>query len=95
MAIASMATEHHDEDLPVWAHPWVCIAENHDEDGPAIWVWANEVLLDSSNEALVLDCCVMPVLNRVSDAAAAQLMESIYIQDGATIMAVKVSRTGV
>lgn len=91
LAIATMGTEQDDEDLPVWPHPWVCIAEGHRDDGPAIWVWVNEVLLDSSNEALVLDCCVMPVSNRVGDAASAQLMESIELQYGSRIMNVKVS----
>eukprot|EP00752_Nemacystus_decipiens_P005603 g5071.t1 len=86
LTIAVMGTEKDDDDLPVWPHPWVCLTEAHRDDGPAIWIWLNEVLLDSSNEALVLDCCVMPVSNRIGHAATAQLMESIELQYGSNIV---------
>lgn len=89
MAIATMACERHVEDLPVWAHPWVCIADSHRDDEPAIWVWVNEILLDSSNEALVLDCCIMPV-DRMDDAASTQLKESVAIQNISGVIAAKV-----
>lgn len=92
LAIAKMGTDNEDE-LPVWPHPWVCLTEGHRDNGPAIWIWVNEILLDSSNEALVLDCCVMPVSNRVGHAPSAQLMESIELQ-GLTVMKVKVTRSG-
>ena len=91
LAIAKMGTDNKDE-LPVWPHPWVCLTEGHRDNGPAIWIWVNEILLDSSNEALVLDCCVMPVSNRVGHAPSAQLMESIELQ-GSTVMKVKVTRS--
>lgn len=73
LAIASTSCTHHDDKLPVWTHKWVCVSDNHRRDEPALWVWVNEILLDSSNEALVLDCCIMPV-DRLDDAASAQLM---------------------
>lgn len=84
-----MACERHNEDLPFWKHPWVCMADSHSDDEPAIWVWVNEILLDSSNEALVLDCCIMPV-DRMDDPASLQLKESIAIQDATSVIAAKV-----
>ncbi len=76
LAIASMASKHHKRDFPVWPGPWVCIAEDRDRhDIPAIWIWVNEILLDSSNEALLLDCCVLPV-DRLGDEVCSQLKMS-------------------
>ncbi|CAM9120897.1 unnamed protein product [Ectocarpus sp. 6 AP-2014] len=88
MAIASMACTYHQDELPVWTHPWVCISDNHRFDQPAIWLWVNEILLDSSNEALILDCCVMPVA-RMDDPVSAQLRETIELQDGPSFVASK------
>lgn len=93
MAIASMACTHHQDELPVWTHPWVCISENHRFDQPALWLWVNEILLDSSNEALILDCCVMPVA-RMDDPVSAQLRETIELQDGPSFVASKVRFRG-
>lgn len=50
-------------------YPCICITEARK---PALWVWVYNILLDSSNEALVLDCCFMPV-DDTSDAASAKL----------------------
>eukprot|EP00752_Nemacystus_decipiens_P011512 g10222.t1 len=76
-----------------WAHsfhPWVCISENRRDDEPAVWVWVNEILLDSSNEALVLDCCVMPV-RKMAGAVSARLgaaveLDSLTRGDGTGII---------
>lgn len=93
MVIASMACTHHKDELPVWTHPWVCISEKHRFDQPALWLWVNEILLDSSNEALILDCCVMPVA-RMDDPVSAQLRETIELQDGPSFVASKVRFRG-
>lgn len=73
LAIASFACGEHNEDRPVWKHPWVCVADTCDDSKRALWVWVNGVLLDSSNEALVLDCCIMPV-NGIGDASTVLVM---------------------
>ncbi|CAM9230359.1 unnamed protein product [Scytosiphon promiscuus] len=88
LAIASTACMYHDDELPIWTHPWVCISENRSKDEPALWVWVNEILLDSSNEALVLDCCIMPV-DRMEQPASAQLRESIALQHGTSSLMTK------
>eukprot|EP00752_Nemacystus_decipiens_P011513 g10223.t1 len=49
-------------------------------DGPAIWVWVNDILLESSNEALILDCCIMQV-RRMKDAASTQLGAAIELDE--------------
>ncbi|CAB1098062.1 unnamed protein product [Ectocarpus sp. CCAP 1310/34] len=70
LAIISTACEHHDEaHASSWKHPWMCITENRRDDEPALWVWVNEILLDSTNEALILDCCVM-LADRMDSAAS-------------------------
>ena len=52
----------HVENHPFWKHSWLCLTEKSDSgNGPSLWVWVNNFLLDSSNEALVLDCCVILV----------------------------------
>lgn len=66
LALASLTCTYHVEDRPTWTHPWICLTESQMGDKPALWVWVNEILLDSNNEALILDCCVMPV-NRLGN----------------------------
>lgn len=58
-------------------HPCVSITYNCDGTERASWVWVNSILLDSSNEALVLDCCVMPMNDSVCDAASSQIAAAI------------------
>ena len=59
LAMVSVACKSHVENGPFWKHSWLCLRETSDGgDGSSLWVWVNNVLLDSSNEALVLDCCV-------------------------------------
>lgn len=74
--IAAAVCEHHSEDRSGWKHPWVCITEGGDPGKRAIWVWVDGILLDSSNEALILDCCIMPV-DRMVDAASARLGKAV------------------
>lgn len=74
--IATSACATHDDDSPVWKHSWVCITVNQRQDEPALWVWVNEILLDPSNQALVLDCCVVPV-DRMSHEASLRLGAAI------------------
>ena len=82
LAIASIAwTRHIEGRSSCWKHPWVCVSENGRDDEPAIWVWVNEILLESSNEALVLDCCIMPVGRMRDDAASVQLGAAIEIDN--------------
>lgn len=74
LAIVSTPCESHTEDRSsCWKHRWVCIreAEGRDDD-KAIWIWVNEILLEPSNEAVVVDCCVMPV-GRIGDTVSTQL----------------------
>ncbi|CAM9617444.1 unnamed protein product [Hapterophycus canaliculatus] len=85
LAIASTVCTLHEDELPIWTHPWVCVSENHRNDEPALWVWVNEVLLDSSNEALVLDCCIMPV-DRLDEAASTQLSETMALRRGSSLV---------
>ena len=59
--IAASACATNNDDNSIWKHEWACITNNQRRDEPALWVWVNDILLDSSNEALVLDCCIMPV----------------------------------
>lgn len=47
----------------------MCITNNQRLDKPVLWVWVNEILLDSSNQALVLDCCIMPAENLGQDSS--------------------------
>lgn len=62
LAIARLVSETHDESRPFWKHAWICLTETADShDRPSLWIWVNNILLDSSNEAIVLDCCVFPV----------------------------------
>lgn len=86
-------TQHIEERSSVWKHSWMCISQHARDDEPAIWVWVNEILLDSSNEALVFDCCIMPV-ERMGDAASAQLIAAVEFDnirgDGAGIAFEKV-----
>lgn len=63
----------------MWKHPWVCLSENHLDDEPALWVFVNEILLDSSNEALILDCCILPVERR-GGAVSTQLGAAVEIE---------------
>lgn len=54
----------------MWKHPWICLtkkSENH--DGRSLWLWVNDILLDSSNEALVLDCCILFVSSLANPAS--------------------------
>lgn len=39
-------------------------------------MWVNEILLDSTNEALVLDCCVMPE-DSIGHEASLQLVAGV------------------
>lgn len=92
MAIASTVCKRHVEDGRGWEHPWVCITDGNDMDQPALWVWVNEILLDSSNEALVLDCCVM-LVDRFGGEASTQLGAAIELDEihgGAGIFFAKV-----
>ncbi|CAM9358762.1 unnamed protein product [Scytosiphon promiscuus] len=68
--ISAIACENHSDDRPGWKHPWVCITEGSDRGKRAIWIWVNGILLDSSNEALILDCCVLPVDRMIDDVSA-------------------------
>lgn len=72
----------------------MCITENRRDDEPALWVWVNEILLDSTNEALILDCCVM-LADRMDSAASIQLGTALELDDiqgrGAGIRFPKVS----
>ncbi|CAM9318300.1 unnamed protein product [Ectocarpus sp. 13 AM-2016] len=48
-AIITTACDHHDEaHASSWKHPWICITEIRRDDEPALWVWVNEILLDST-----------------------------------------------
>lgn len=78
--MASVVCEGHIESRSSsWKHPWVCISESGwVDDEPAIWVWVNETLLNSSKEALVFDCLVMPV-GRMRDAVSAQLGAAVEV----------------
>lgn len=71
----------------------MCISESGRDDEPAIWVWVNDIVLDSGNEALILDCCVMPV-GQMGDAVSAQLGVSAELdsirRDGAGAVVLKV-----
>lgn len=79
LGVASVAcTSHIEERSSCWKRPWICISENGRDDEPAIWVWVNGILLDSSNEGLVLDCCVMPV-GRMGEATSTQLGAAIEL----------------
>ena len=70
--IAASACATHKEDRSTWKHGWSCITNDQRHDGPALWVWVNEILLDSTNQALVLDCCILPV-DRMDHEASLQL----------------------
>lgn len=74
--IVDTVCKNHNEDRPGWKHPWVCITERGELGNRAIWIWVNDVLLDSSNEALMLDCCIISV-ERMVDAASARLGAAI------------------
>lgn len=94
MHLASTACTRHVEDRSsVWKHPWLCLSENGRDDEPAIWMFVNEILLESTNEALILDCCILPVERRGS-ALSCQLGAAIELEqlrgDGAGIAFSKV-----
>lgn len=96
--MASVAcTRHVEERSSCWKHPWMCISDNRRDDEPAIWVWVNDILLDSSNEALVLDCCIMPV-RQMAGAFSAKLGAAVELDqfrgDGAGIQFAKVAGVG-
>ncbi|CBN79557.1 conserved unknown protein [Ectocarpus siliculosus] len=81
LAIISTACDHHEEaHASSWKHPWMCITENRRDDEPALWVWVNEILLDSTNEALILDCCVM-LADRMDSAASIQLGTALELEE--------------
>ncbi|CAM9211239.1 unnamed protein product, partial [Laminaria digitata] len=67
--IAASACATHNEDNPTWKHEWACITNTERHDEPTLWVWVNEILLDPSNQALVLDCCIMPVDSMLHEAS--------------------------
>lgn len=71
LSLAEQACMHHSEDRSSWKHNWMCLTEYRADRNPAIWVYVNEILLESTNEALILDCCIMPV-DRLGDVASAQ-----------------------
>lgn len=59
----------HKDNLPFWKHPWICLTKRPGNyDSPSLWLWVNNILLDSSNEALVVDCCILLASSRVSPA---------------------------
>lgn len=58
----------------------MCITENRRDDEPALWVWVNEILLDPTNEALILDCCVM-LADRMDSPASMQLGIALELED--------------
>lgn len=67
--LAANACEHHNQERSSWKHPWVCIMERSGSyKDLVLWVWVNDILLESSNEALILDCCVMPT-HRLTEAS--------------------------
>ncbi|CAM9233644.1 unnamed protein product [Ectocarpus fasciculatus] len=81
LAIISTVCDHHDEArTSSWKHPWMCITENRRGDEPALWVWVNEILLDPTNEALILDCCVM-LADRMDSPASMQLGTALELED--------------
>lgn len=43
------------------------------EDRPALWMWLSDILPDFSNETLVLDCVVLPVVDAACEAASLAL----------------------
>ena len=73
LLMIAVVCETHAENRPFWKHPWFCLTEkSKDVDGPCLWVWVNNILLDSSNEALILDCCVT-LVERVANPVSFQL----------------------
>lgn len=76
LAIAETACTSNRDSRSPWTRAWVCVSDTHHSGDSAVWIWVNEVLLDSSNEAVVLDCCVMPV-EHLGDAVSVRLREYI------------------
>lgn len=66
LLIANEACGAKEEDLRVWKRPMMCLTDDnqHPARSPTIWLWISDILLDSNNQALVLDCCIMPVTGR-------------------------------
>lgn len=50
---------------------------------PATWVWVSDVLMDSGNEATVLDCCIMPKYQM--DAAPSLRISAAAIEQSASL----------
>lgn len=75
LAVISTAITSHTENGRGWNRSWALVADPDNHSEPAIWIWVNDLLLDSSNEALVIDCCVLPVAC-VGDALSLQLQRS-------------------
>lgn len=73
--------QHHDEGRPIRKNPCVRLTETQSASDPDIWLWVDEVLLDSRNEALVPDYCVVPV-DQMSDEAGVELGSAIQSSRG-------------
>lgn len=82
--IVSIACSRHAENRPVWKRPWFHLKTSHAKDQRVLWLFVNDVLLDSSNEALVLDCCIMPV-ERMDLGASRQLRDFIELSSSSNI----------
>ncbi|CAN0267812.1 unnamed protein product, partial [Ectocarpus sp. 12 AP-2014] len=75
LAVISTAITSHTENGRGWSRSWALVKDPDNHSEPAIWIWVNDLLLDSSNEALVIDCCVLPVAC-VGDALSLKLQRS-------------------
>ncbi|CAM9288454.1 unnamed protein product [Ectocarpus fasciculatus] len=82
LAVTRSATTSHTENGPGWNRTWTLVEDPDYYGEPAIWIWVNDLLLDSSNEALVVDCCVLPVACR-SDELSEKLHCSLQFGSSA------------
>lgn len=73
LAIVSKVCEMHRDNRPFWKHPWICLANKPGNlNIYCLWLWVNDILLDSSNEALVIDCCIL-LDNSIMNIASVRL----------------------